>query len=138
MYSWYESAPQYIHDAVFVKKKKNTIFLINKMACIKCIEPFPSLYFTYQWFFKEYSDPVGAIYCSLIEFNCQKESLLHQMIHPGKEIRRHYINGTGKGFVENCITVSYTSSACNAVSYAIATAMQTYNIATGTVCTDSA
>ena len=67
---------------------------------------------------------VDAIYCLLIEFNHQKRSLLHQMICSGKEIRRHPINETGKGFPENCIMVSRALSTCNAASYAMLLQLQ--------------
>ena len=69
----------------------------------------------------------------------------------GKEIRNHSVNETEKGSPENCITVSHASStSINTASYAvvfecrtgrqhaIATAVQTYNIATGRVYTDNA
>ena len=67
---------------------------------------------------------IGAIYCSLIEFNRQKRSLLCQVICSEKEIWRHSINGMRKGFPENCITVSYASSTCTAASYAMLLQLQ--------------
>ena len=86
------------------------------------------------------------IYCLLFEYNHKKGGLLHQAVCSGKEIWRHSINGTGKGFLENCITVSHTSSTCNAailvepdcVYYAmlLPTAVQAF--ATGIGYTDSA
>ena len=48
---------------------------------------------------------IGVIYCSLIECNCQKGSLLGQVIRSGKVLRKHSINGTRKGSPENSITV---------------------------------
>ena len=66
----------------------------------------------------------GAIYCSLIEFNHQKRSLLCQVIHLGKEIQRHSINGMRKGSLENCITVSHALSTHNAASYAMLLRLQ--------------
>ena len=42
--------------------------------------------------------PVGVMYCLLVEFNGQKGGLLFQATCSGKEIWKHSINGTGKGF----------------------------------------
>ena len=66
---------------------------------------------------------IGTIYCSLIKFNRQKRSLSRQVIRSEKEIRRHSINGMGKGSPENCITVGHASSTCIAASCAVATAV---------------
>ena len=43
------------------------------------------------------NSPVSVIYCSLIEFNNQKRGLVCQVIHSGKEVWNHSINGTEKG-----------------------------------------
>ena len=85
---------------------------------------------------------------ALIEYNHQKRSLLSQAILSGKEIRRHSINGTGKGFLENYITVShaclvYLQCIQLAMQYYIATAVQAYTILLQVYnryvsCTDSA
>ena len=50
------------------------------------------------WGFTTGKSPVSVIYCLLVEFNSQKEGLLRQAVHSGKEIWNHYINGTEKGF----------------------------------------
>ena len=76
------------------------------------------------WGFTAWKSLVGAIYCSLIEFNYQKRSLLCQVICSEKEIWRHSINRMGKGFLENCITVSHTSSTCSGASYAMLLQLQ--------------
>ena len=62
---------------------------------------------------------VGVIYCSLIEFNSQKRSVLCQAIRSGKEIRKHSINVTREKFPENCTMVSHSSFTCNGASYAM-------------------
>ena len=86
------------------------------------------------WGLTTWKSLVGAIYYLLIEFNRQKRSSLRQVIHSGKEIWRYSINRMGKGFPENYITISHTLSTCNAsqLCNATVTAVQTYNITTGT------
>ena len=74
----------------------------------------------------------------------QKWCLLCQVICPGKEIRRHYINRMGKGsrkIVLQLVT-PHLSSTCNAASYAMLLQLQCRPVqyrlgATETVCIDS-
>ena len=97
------------------------------------------------WGFTTWKFPISVIYCSLVEYNCQK----CQVIHSGIEIRKHSINGTREWlwktvfwFKKHALS-TYNAATCMQLVLANAeqqhaTAVQTYNIATGTVCTDSA
>ena len=101
---------------------------------------------SYHW-----KSPVSVIYCLLVEFNGQKRGLLCQAIHSEKEIWNHSINGTKKGtgpgksyYVRSQPHLVYMQCSymyamlTNAECQHTTAAVQTYNIATGAVCTDSA
>ena len=85
-----------------------------------------------------------VIYCSLVEFNSQKRGLLCQAIRSEKEIGAILLmgrkRGPGKLYYSKPRLVymqcSYAMLA-NAECQHTTAAVQTYNIATGAVCTDS-
>ena len=122
------------------------IYVAQKTACLKSLENFLPAWkflenFMSAWKFLEnflpaWKFPVSVIY---YKFNCQKRSLLLQVIRPGKKIQA--INGTG-GFWKNCIT---EATCINAAMRMQNTNMQLQSmlqcrptITTGTSCTDSA
>ena len=95
------------------------------------------------WGFTTRKSLVSVIYYSLVEFNGQKRGLLCQAIRSGKEIwllmgRKR---GPGKLYYGKprlvymqCSYATLTNTECQHITAAV----QTYNITTGAVCSDSA
>ena len=96
------------------------------------------------WGLTTRKSPVSVIYCSLVVFNGQKRGLLGQVIRSDKKFGTILLTGWKKGpgklyygkprFVYMQCSYAVLTNA----EHQHTTAVQTYNITTGAVCTDSA
>ena len=95
------------------------------------------------WGLTTWKPPVSVIYCSLVKYNSQKGAHYARWFIQGKKFRSNLLTGREMGSVKlyydkPCLVYMQCSYEMPAnAEQQHATAVQTYNITTGTVCIDS-